>query len=153
MSLSKVNVEIYCQNIQQWRLNSIKGEFQLNFRREKIIRSQLRAVFLESKNSSNLMPRFYNLEQNVQAFWILSLGLRMYLTSVFGFSGLGWAVSFFLGNHISDTLLPIFAVNRARVNNFPGAYGTTNRKTMSADRSIEGDGKLNWNFPLMLYFK
>jgi len=31
------------------------------------------------------------------------------------------------------------------MNNFPEAYGTTSRKTMSADRSIEGDGKLNSN--------
>lgn len=33
----------------------------------------------------------------------------------------------------------IFAANRARVNNFPGACGTTSRKTMSADRGIEGE--------------
>lgn len=39
----------------------------------------------------------------------------------------------------------IFAANRARVNNFPRACGTTSRKTMSADRGIEGEAKLKSN--------
>lgn len=87
----------------------------------------------------------YNPEQTYGLLSESFLSAAMYLTSAFGFPALRWAVSFFLGNHILDTLLPIFVANRARVNNFPGAYRTTSRKTMSADRSIEGDGRFNSN--------
>lgn len=130
------NVEDYIEE------NSIRGGFQLNFR-EKITWSQLRAVFSESKNPSNLMSRLQSWVNVRVAIWILSRCVCIWrpysvsrLTSSFVLSG---------ENHILDTLLPIFAANRARVNNFPGAYGTTSRKTMSADRSIEGGGKLNSN--------
>lgn len=107
--------------------------------REKIarLRSSSPMIFLENKNSSNQFDIAVSagLNKHTRLCYMNPFPLLAWCPySVFQFLE---EFRFFLGNHISDTLLPYSWQIEREWAIFSGHAGTTSRKTMSADRDIQ----------------